>query len=77
MSLKSLRVETLTTGATSTPSPVSVSRHVLVDTLDANLQARAAVVQHVAQVPLQAVVWPRLYGDAHTLGVTPLRVPAE
>lgn len=57
--------------------PVGVPRHVFIDALDADLQTGAAVAQHVAQVPLQTVVRARLYGDAHTLGVAALRVPAK
>lgn len=42
--------------------------------LDPDLEPRAAVVEHVAEVAAQAVVGPRLYGDADALGATPLRV---
>lgn len=58
------------------PWPVCVTGHVLVHTLDAYLQPRAAVTQHITEVSLQAVVWPRLDSDSHALGVTALRVPA-
>lgn len=56
--------------------PVGVTGHVFVHTLNSYLQPGAAVAQHVAEVPLQAVVGPRLDGDAHALGVAALRVPA-
>lgn len=59
------------------PSPVGVPGHVLVDALDADLEAGAAVGQHGAEVRLQAVIRPRLDGDPHALGQAPLRVPAQ
>ena len=42
--------------------------------LNTDLEPSAAVEQHVAEVAPQAVVGPRLYGDADTLGAAPLRV---
>ena len=42
-------------------SPVGVPGHVLVHALHADLQPRAAVGQHVTQMPLQAVIRPGLY----------------
>ena len=47
---------------------VGVSRHVLVDTLHADLNARAAIGEHLVQVGLQAVVRASLDGDADALG---------
>lgn len=47
--------------------PIGVPGHVLVDALHADLDARAAVAEHLAQVRLQAVVGPGLDGDADTL----------
>lgn len=42
-------------------SPVGIPGHVLVDALHADLQPRAAVGQHVTEMPLQAVIGPGLY----------------
>ena len=53
---------------------VGVARHVLVHRLHADLEARAAVVEHVAQVLLQTVVGPSLDGDADAFGLALLRV---
>lgn len=58
----------------ATVSPVEVGFH-LVDGLDANLEPSAAVAQHVGLVPFQAIVGPRLDGDADALGPAPLRIP--
>ncbi len=54
---------------------VGVPGHVLVDGLHSDLQAGAAICQHVAQVALQAVVGTGLDGDAYALCVAPLGVP--
>lgn len=54
---------------------VGVPRNVLVDALHANLQARAAVLQHRADVWFEAVVWSRLDGDSDALLLAVLAVP--
>jgi len=46
---------------------VRVSRHVFVHTLDADLKARAAVGEHVAEVGFEAVVGARFDCDADAL----------
>lgn len=56
--------------------PVGVTSHVFINTLNSDFQPGAAVVQHVTEVALQAIVRPRLYGDSHTFSVAALRVPA-
>lgn len=61
---------------TSTHGPVGVAGHVFIDALDSYLQPGASVAQHVTEVPLQAVVGPRLDSDPHAFGITALRVPA-
>lgn len=53
---------------------IRVPRHVLVYALHPHLQAGAAVGQHVCEVGRQAVVGPRLDGQADALGAALLRV---
>ena len=48
---------------------VGVSGHIFVDQLNTDLQTRAAICQHVAQVCFRAVVGSGLDGDADTFGL--------
>lgn len=57
-------------------SPVGVPGHVLVDALHADLQPRAAVGQHVTEMPLQAVIGPGLYCYPDAFCQASFRVPA-
>lgn len=57
-------------------SPVGIPGHVLVDALHANLQPRAAVGQHVTEMPLQAVIGPGLYCYPDAFCQASFRVPA-
>lgn len=54
--------------------PVGISRHVLEDALHAHFQACAAVAQHVLEVWGEAVIRPRLDGQADALGAALLAV---
>jgi hypothetical protein len=54
--------------------PISIPGNVLIDALHSNLYARAAVLEHVREVRLQAVVGARFYGDADALGLALLGV---
>ena len=46
---------------------VRVPRYILVDRLHTDLKTRAAISQHLAEMRLQAVIWPRLDRDSNTL----------
>ncbi len=54
--------------------PIRVPGNVLIDALHSNLYARAAILEHVREVRLQAVVWTRFYRDADALRLALLRV---
>ena len=55
---------------------IRVSGHVFVDRLDADLKSGAAVLQHVAEMPLEAIVRSGLDGDSDALGSALLRIPS-
>lgn len=57
--------------------PVGVSGHILVDRLQPNLQAGAAIGQHLCEVGREAEVGPSLDGQPNALGARLLAVPAE
>lgn len=57
--------------------PVRISSHILVDALHSNLQSRASIRQHIAQVTFQAVVRPGLYRDPDALCKATFRVPGD
>jgi hypothetical protein len=57
-------------------APVCVSGDILVGALHSNLEAGAAIGEHLAQVGGQAVVGPRLDGQPNALGGRLLAVPA-
>jgi hypothetical protein len=53
---------------------ICVPRYIFIDGLNPNFQPGAPIVQHVAQVPLQAIIRPRLNSDPNALGPTLFRV---
>ena len=55
-------------------APVSVSSNVFVDALNTDFYSCAAILKHVNQVRLEAVIRSRFNSNGHTFGSTLLRV---
>ena len=62
---------------TCTILPVGISGHILIDTLHPNLQPRAAVGQHVTEMPLHAVIWSGLNSNSNAFCEASLRISIE